>query len=218
MADAEFRISDALRSLGPALQPLLRWLNSEIAREIVPSECVDDNPAAALAQHLDRVADLTERLARSVSALNSDVVAYDQAGSADVQRAVDRMTSSVGDLIADCNEARRLYATGSFAPAPPLVAGAYRHALAEVAQWLERLVRVLADPAAEIARLRQSGPPYQIDVVLRLTAPPQMAALQQWAQRQASQSSTPGLWGHLSTAILGWGLASAMLGNDCDCG
>lgn len=219
MADDELRIPPALRKLGQALHPLLQRSQRELARPSVPTRQMVD-PPATLSRHCGRLSGLVEQLARSVEAMNLDVAANPQADDADVRRAVEGLTRCVDELIDACRDARGLYADGAAVEVPALLAGAHLHLLSEVTQWLGRLVRTVADPAAELARLGQTSPPYEIELALELTPAPQMVALQQWAQRQAPQPAPqpakPGLLAQLGVLVLTWGVASALFGNDCD--
>ncbi|HMO48672.1 MAG TPA: hypothetical protein PKB14_21940 [Rubrivivax sp.] len=216
MADDEFRLPPALRKLGQALQPLLLRSQRELARQAVPTRQMVD-PPASLSRHCGRLSGVIEQLTRSVENMNLDVAANPQADDADVRRAVEGLTRCVDELIDACRDARGLYAGGAAAETPALMAGAYLHLLVEVTQWLERLVRTTADPAAEIARLRLSSPPYEIELTLKLSPAPQLAALQQWAQQQAPQPAKPGLLAQLGVVVLVWGLGNALFGNDCGC-
>ena len=212
MAGDEFRISPALRKLGQELHPLLQRLYGELAGQVLPSTRVID-PAALLSRHLGRLTELADRLAQSAVQMNTEVAANPQAGAADVQRAAARLTHCVDEIIASCREVRSLRAGGTAKDMPTLLAGVYMHVLGETASWLERLVAAIADPSAEIARqgLSNSKSP-QIRLGLTLSAPPQMAALHQWAREHASQP----MWGTATSLLLGWGLVSALFGNDCD--
>ncbi|HRY89598.1 MAG TPA: hypothetical protein P5163_13905 [Rubrivivax sp.] len=215
MADDEFVISDALRSLGLALRPLLARLRSERELGMTPGQRVAD-PEATVSRHMGRLGDLVDRLAHQVRLMNEDVAANAHADAADVQRAVAGLTGVVDDLLDARRSARRLRPAGRGGEIAPLLVGAYDHVLTEVELWLSRLVRVLADPAAEIARLRQSGPPYEIELALKLTPAPQLAALHDWSIGRAAHKL--GFWGGVSALVLGWGLSGLFLGGGDDGG
>lgn len=216
MAVDEFRVCAPLRDLGHALQPLLRRLQFELTRPMAPTRPAAD-PTTILSQHLDRLSGSVQRLVRRVEDMEIDVAANPQAGEADVRRVVDGLTRCVDDLIDGCRDARSLRAGGAAADMPTLLAGAYLHLLGDIEQWLERMVRTLADPGAELARLRQASPPYEIELKLELTAAPQWAEIRQWAQQHAPQTRRIGFWDQLSALVLSWALVGALFGGGHDC-
>lgn len=213
-ADDEYVISDALRSLGLAMGPLLARLRSERELGMTPSQRVAD-PDTTVSRHMVQPGDLVDRLAHQVRLMNEDVAANAHAGAPEVRRAVGGLGGVLGDLLDARNAARDLRPTGRGGEIAPLLVGAYGHVLDEVELWLARLVRVLADPGAEIARQAPSGGPYEIELALKLPPAPQLAALRGWAMERAAHK--PGFWGGVSAIVPGWGLASLLFGGNGDC-
>lgn len=210
----ELVVPEPLRDLGQALQALLQRLRAELATNVVATTRVAD-PVATLSRHLHALPQLADRLVARLDDLNADVAANPQAGAADVQRAVGRLARCIDAFLEGLREAQSLRSGGAAAEMPLLLAGAYRHALGEIAQWLERIVNALADPAAEYAR--QGLPtdvPGQMHLALQLTAPPQMQGIHQWIGRQKSPRALS-LMDKASALVLGWALAGALF-NDCD--
>jgi len=215
--DNDVGMSAAIRDLGRSLRPLLQRLHSELASATVASRRASD-PVRVVSGHLHLLEQIPQRLTSSIHGLNADVLDNRDAVSIDVERAVGRLASCLDELLDGYREARSLRAIGPATEILPLLAGVYRHLLSEIAPWLERMVRVLADPATEIAKQGlSSSDTAEVDLILRLNIPPQLNELHQWARRQASQPAKPGSWGVLTSMLLGWGLASALVGGDCDC-
>lgn len=213
----DLNVPQYLRDLGRALQPLLQRLRFELATQVVASTVVAD-PIATLEGHFDALPQRIELLAVRVRDLNDDVAANPQASAADVQRAVGRLAECIDAFIADLRNARTLRSDGSAAEMPFLLVGMYRHTLGEVAQWLERIVNVLADPASEAARQHlPTDRPIEFNLALKLTEAPQVEGLRQWVRQQqpssaASPPRTLSLMDKVSVVVLGLALGAALSG------
>lgn len=182
----DLNVPETLRELGRALQPLRQRLRFELATQVVATTVLAD-PMATLERHLDALPQRIQLLAVRVRDLNDDVAANPQASAADVQRAVARLAAAVDDLVAGLRNARTLRSDGSAAEMPWLLVGMYHHVLGEVVSWLERIVSVLADPAAEAARQHlPTDRPIEFSFALQMTAAPQLEGLHQWIRRQQS--------------------------------
>ncbi len=213
----DLNVPEYLRELSRALQPLQQRLRAELATQAVATTVLAD-PMDTLSRHLDALPQRAQLLAVRVRDLNDDVAANPQARAGDVQRAVARLAAAVDDLVAGLRDARTLRSDGAAAEMPWLLVGMYHHVLGEVASWLERIVSVLADPAAEAARQRlPTDRPIEFSFALQMTAAPQLEGIQQWIQRQQSSCalSRPralNLMDKVSTVVLGLALGGWLAG------
>lgn len=215
--------------LGEAMRPLERRISGRLDMPVAP---VADVPGMneIVSNHLGALQDIVQRLPDRLAGLMADVVENEGVSDAEVYRAAGRLEASVDDLLAGYLGVRALRAFGTDAEARDLLAGVYRHTLAEIRDWIAELVAVLADP---IAALRKRGLPtsgaVELRLALRLTAAPQLAKLSQWTtSQQVSQptadyqpppASGLGFWGTLGTILLAWGIGGALFGgDDCECG
>ncbi len=215
--DDGFTASDPARHLGESLRPVLYRLRSELGSPIAASRQAS-NPVDILSRHLNRLQQLGERLEVSIGRLNAEVLDNPGFDNPTLQRAAGRLADCIEELTDGWHEARSLRPDGAAAEMPALLAGTYLHVLNEIEEWLGRLVRAFADPAAELARQgRPLSGPAEITLALKLTGPPQLRRLRQWAQRQHPALEL-GFWGTAGLALLGAGLFSALFsGGDCDC-
>ncbi|MBN8507858.1 MAG: hypothetical protein J0L57_04530 [Burkholderiales bacterium] len=214
--DDDFRMPDGVRELGEALRPVRYRLRSELARTVVASRQASD-PVDIVSRHLNRLQQIADRLETSIGRLNADVLGDPRVGNPALPRAVGRLADCVEELTDGWRDVRSLRPDAAAAEMPDLLAGTYRHVLNEIEEWLDRLLRVIADPTAELARQRsRSSGPAEITLALKLTAPPQVPQLVQLANRQ-SPALELGFWGTAGLALLGAGLFGSLFGGDCDC-
>lgn len=216
--------------MGEAMRPI--WLNvqAQLDRHVQPITAVADM-GELISQHFASLQNNIPRLTDRINRLIGDVVSNEDAGDADVYRAVGRFEAFLDDLLADYHAVRSLQVRGANVEARDLLAGVYRHFLAEVRDWLGELVETLADPMAAVAKrgLPTSGR-VELPLTLTLTAAPQLEGLSRWAKRQSvslsstqrstgqsSRKSGLGFWGTLGMVALGWGISEALFGDD-DCG
>ena len=207
--------------LGEAMSPVLVSLRSGIAQQLSAT-----TPVGAMIDvvsvSLNSLQGIVHRLNGQVNGLMSDVVAREDASDADVYRAVGRFDAFLDELLAEYQGLKRLSAYGADIEGRDLLVGAYRHTLVEIRDWLEDLVGTLADPQAALRRkgLPTSGP-VEIPLTLHLTGAPELAALGRWGERQSGVFSSSrnlglGFWGTVGALALGWGIGSALFGDD-DC-
>jgi len=208
--------------LGEAMTPVLVKLRNEIAQPISATAPVG-SMIDVISAGLNSLQSIVHRLNGQVNALMSDVVAKEDASDADVYRAVGRFEAFLDDLLSEYQGLKRLNAYGADIEGRDLLAGAYRHTLAQIQGWLQDLVDTLADPQTALRRkgLPTSGP-VEIPLTLHLTGAPELAALGRWGERQSgvfssSHNSGLGFWGTVGALALGWGIGNALFGDD-DCG
>lgn len=208
--------------LGEAMTPVLVKLRTEIAQPISATAPVG-SMIEVISAGLNSLQSIVHRLNGQVNALMSDVVAKEDASDADVYRAVGRFEAFLDDLLSEYQGLKRLHAYGADIEGRDLLAGAYRHTLAQIQGWLQDLVDTLADPQAALRRkgLPTTGP-VEIPLTLHLTGAPELVALGHWGERQSgvissSRNSGLGFWGTVGALALGWGIGNALFGDD-DCG
>jgi len=220
--------------LGEAMRPLGRKISAELDMPVAPVADVY-GMNEIVSNHLAGLQEIVQRVPDRLAGLMADVVDNEEAGDAEVHRAVGRLEASVDDLLAGYRGVRELRAFGPDGVARDLLADVYRHTLEEIWSWIAELVDVLADP---LAALGKRGLPtcgtVELPLKLTLTAAPQLAELSRCLRGQrvapafplarppavAGQppEAGPGFWGTLGTLILAWGLGNALFGNDdCDC-
>lgn len=202
--------------LGQALRPL--WVRLA-TRLDAPAGSASGTPDMAqfLARHLEAMRGACMRLEDRTRGVTDDVLSNEAASDADVQHAASRLTAVVDELLDGQREVRASSVHGANAEARDLLAGAYRHLLVEIRDWLGEVVEALADPLAAARRRGLAlDEPVELTLALRLTPAPQLAALARWARRQPG-STRLSLWETIGVLALGWGIGNALFGNHDDC-
>ncbi len=200
--------------LGQALRPVCATLAARLDAPPAGTAAAPDM-AALLSHHLQAMRGACERLEARVRDLMDDVLANEAASDADVQRSAARFAVVVEDLLDGHRDVRASNARGDDVQARDLLAGAYRHLLVEIRDWLGEVVAALADPLAA-ARRRGIAPdgPIELEFALRLTPAPQLAALASWARRHSARL---GLWDTIGLLAVGWWVGNALFGGSDDC-
>lgn len=143
----------------------------------------------------------------------------------EVGRLVGRLEQVLGDFVEVWREIQSATDGPAAGEERRLLAEIFRHYLTQLADWLDRLVLVIADPRAEVDRqglpLVDGG---TVTVTLSLGQPPEMARLLElaagWSRAPAGEPpppgapARPGLLAHLAAIVLGFGVAGALSGRD----
>lgn len=206
-----------LQVLGEALKPVWKRLDNRLGQPSVPATPVQ-GMIEVISSHLDYLQVAVRPLASRVEALMSDVVANEGVSDAEVYRAVGRFEAPLDDLVDHLQEAGSLAVYGVDIEARDCLVGVYRHALAEIRDWLKDLVESLEDP---VAAARAKGIPIEGQVelpfTLTMTSAPELEQLNAWMSRQASavrQKGGLGFWGTVGAMALGWGIGHALFDDD----
>ncbi len=211
-------IPPQLTILGQALRPCLAKLNSRLDTPVLPCAYVADG-VSALQGGLDRLQNLTTGLNDQFEQLMRDILANENACDADVYRNAGRFEAYLDRFLDERDAVRRQILAADFAEARDLLAGAYRHTLVEIRDWLAQFIDILNDPLAELRRrgLPTTGP-VELPLALTLTSSPEIARLDAWAKRKQSLQGKVehlGFWGVLGAAGLGYLIADALFDDDC---
>jgi hypothetical protein len=201
--------------LEQALRPVYATLVARLDAPPAGTAAVSDM-VALLSIHLEAMRAACGRLEARISDVMNDVLANDAAGDAVVQRSAARFAAVVEDLLDGHRDVRVSVVHGDDAQARDLLAGAYRHLLVEIRDWLGEVVEALADPQA-VARRRGLAldDPIELELNLRLTPAPQLGALARWARRHPARL---GPWEKVALLAIGWWAGSALFGDNDDCG
>lgn len=160
-------------------------------------------------------------LARIVGHGLGDVVQRKDASEVQIFAAVRDFEQSLEALLAGYRLVLAVKVHGEDEQLRSWVEGMYRHTLGEVACWLDELVCALDDPAGTLVK---RGLPLEgrvdIPLELKLTAPPQVAQIVAWSdkQRMAGGEKSKGI-GFLATLGLiwmGWEIGEQLFGGDED--
>jgi hypothetical protein len=173
--------------MGNALRLTLERLERGMRRPVASHRAVD-NMLDLVQHHLRAIGEHVDRLSQGVDGLMTEVVSFESASDAVVYRAVGRFEAHLDAMLAGLQSVRSLHnAFGADIRARDLLGAAYDHLLAEVRDWLMSLVVTIADPFAALQRrgLSTTGP-IELSVTMKLTPPPEFAALLQWGREQYS--------------------------------
>ena len=176
-----------LTSLGEALRPVCRKLESRLEAPTRRVEVLSDRPGLDdfLSFHLQQLLKAAHRLVAEINGALGDAASNEQAGQPEMYRAVGRIEVVIDELLAGYDQARladvqeagsESWTVGpddSMALGEPtqasraldLLARSYRHTLIEIRDWLAELLDSIADP---VAALKKRGLPTSGTVKLRL--------------------------------------------------
>ena len=201
-------------TLGSAMRPMLskleaRMMDTPTHRTVAKYDMVD-----AMSDQIDKLSGTTSGLVTKVNILG-DVLST--AGTdAEIHRTVGGIEVYLDDLLAQRFEVLRWHAVGSDARALDLLAGVYRHLLTEIRDWLEELIKTIADPLAAVKRrgLPTSGS-VDLHLMLTLTEAPQLAALHRWVERnhRPAGKSNLGLLGTVGAVVVGIAIGGWLFGD-----
>ena len=204
-----------LTRMGHIMHPVLRRLEDALSELPCPTEPVLIM-LDTIRNTLNGLGDAISRLTDATNALMSDVVANEQAEDPDIYRAVWRFDQALQEIVRSFRKINRLSAVGSDSVARDLLAGACRHWLLEIREWLQDLVDTLSDPLAALHRknLPTTGP-VVIPLDLKLTSPPELGALQRWGESAApSPGRGRGILNTVGDISLGFLIGHALWGGD----
>jgi hypothetical protein len=205
--------------LGEAMRPVWRRVHEKLERPAFPTVPVG-NMVGVASDSLHRFVRTIPVLSQRIDDLMRDVVANEAAREVDVYRSVGRFEAVVDDLLVDYRQIQSLQTASSDRTLQELLAGAFRHALTEIRDWLAELVMTLEDP---VGAVKKRGLPTTGHVVLpltlTLTEAPQIKELNRWVQHRAVPAASPsrpplGFWGTVAAVALGWGIGNALFGDD----
>ncbi len=219
-----FHVPPQLVLLGSALAPVAEGLQRELRRRVRSSGQVFEVPED-LTRHLGLLETALSHLEPRPSDLMKSVINNEHATAFDAGRAAGRLEQVLSEFT-DAYLEVRLRCTGPTDPqARELLIGIYRHFLTQISLWLNRVVRAIEQPQAEISQQGLTAHDGMVlPVNLELTTPDQMQALRDLIQRLApvaeepQHASTmapdrpPSLLDKASALALALGLVSAVRG------
>jgi hypothetical protein len=171
-------------------------LQREIRRRVRSSGRVFEMPED-LTRHLGLLETALSHLEPRPGDLMKSVINNEHATAIDAGRAAGRLEQVLSEFT-DAYLDVRLACTGPTHPqARELLIGIYRHFLTQISHWLNRIVRAIEQPQAEISQ--QGLVPHDgmvLSMNLNLTTPVQMHALRDLIQRLAPLAEKPR---HVST-------------------
>ena len=150
--------------------------------------------------HLRVIGEGVHRLSTGIDTLMTEVIAFEAASDVLVYRAVGRFDACLDDLVGGLESVQTIDATGTDQRALNFLAGAYRHLLKEVRDWLAELMDAITDP---LAALKRRGLPttgsIELPITLKLTPVPQLEGLLRWGQMHgahlpAAERERLGFW------------------------
>jgi hypothetical protein len=168
---------------GKALKPVAKNLRQVLAYEFKSSGStfvvLDD-----LAYHSGVIsrglAHVSERFDNLVNVFLKDLTA----GEADAYRSAGRFEQVLSEFVDGYQLAKKTHASPETDQPRALIIGVYRHHIREMCDWIEELVAVVENPRLA---MEKRGIPLsenvEVSVELRLTTPPEMAALQALAEQ-----------------------------------
>jgi hypothetical protein len=208
-------IPPRLTTLGSALRPCLAKLQRCLAGQVRPDIGIDDG-IAWLQSGLGRLQTNAAGLHNQFEQLTREILANKGASDANVYRGAGRFEAYLDGFLDDRDSVRRTIAPGELAEARDLLAGAYRHTLVEIRDWLSRFISILDGPLAEARRqgLSANGP-IELELTLTLTAAPEMVRLSAWADRKREKINNVGFWSLLGGLAIGALFLDGIIDNDC---
>ena len=210
--------------LGEALRPLLLELQTRMVVSVRRDLSVSD-VAGEVADHLDEMEDTVSDLAAKVDSLGE--LLSREGPITGIHRAAGGLEVYLDTLLTRYSEVRRWRAGASDQHARRLLAGAYRHLLTEIRDWMDELIETIDDPLAAVRRrgLPTSGS-VEIPLTLTLTEAPQLAELHDWLESellgaggygpQPAPAEKPGLGflGTVAAVALGFGIGEWLFGGE----
>ncbi len=218
MADDDEIVPRRMRVLGEALQPVLEGLRRRIASP-EPAQLPQGADAHTQVELLtEQFQQATTRLEQRIGAFMDEVIHAPAARDADVYRSVARFEAALETLLHGHETACAMAADPVWWEAhypAGLLKAVYRRLLDEIAEWLEPLVRALADPLAELQRrgLPACGR-VELDMRLVASTAPESYELANWiSSRRRKASGGPSLLNTLGVALVGWKIGDALFGD-----
>jgi len=178
------QVPHRVKVMGSALRPTLERLERTMRQPLSPHQAVD-NILDLVQYHLRAIGEHIDQLSKGVDSLMTKVISCESASDTDVYRAVGRFEAHLDAMLAGLQRVRSLNPCGADLRARDLLEGAYCHLLAEIRNWLIHLVSTIANPLTALQRrgLPTTGP-IELEVTLKVTPPPQFAALLQWGRER----------------------------------
>ena len=210
--------------LGEALRPLLLKLQAQMHTPVRRDLPVSD-VAGEVADHLGEMDDTVSDLAAKVDSLGE--LLSREGPIAGIHRAAGGLEVYLDTLLTRYSEVRRWRADTSDQHARRLLAGAYRHLLTELRDWMDELIETIDDPLAAVRRRGlPTGGSVEIPLTLTLTEAPQLAELHDWLESellgagsyglQPAPTEKPGLGflGTVAAVALGFGIGEWLFGGE----
>jgi hypothetical protein len=204
------QVPHRVKVMGSALQPTLERLDRTMRQPISPHRAVD-NILDLVQHHLRAIGEHVDRLSQGVDSLMTKVINCESASDTNVYRAVGRFEAHLDAMLTGLQRVRSLNPCGADLRARDLLDGAYCHLLTEVRNWLINLVSTIANPLTALRRrgLPTTGP-IELEVTLKVTPPPQLAALLQWGREKYDilpkvEQQQHGFWkgaGHVAMGVV----------------
>lgn len=201
----------SVKALGHALAPLSQRIHAvltEVRQELVLGKSSIESVEHALEK-------LQEWLAALDTIINHDIAALvegsDTEGVFNAYRIAGKLESNLEAMLA----AYRRY-EGSDEYPYRLLAAIHRHTLTEIVDWIDEVIEVIDYPSYALQRRRlPTRGQVELELALRLTPAPELAALEQYyrtmdidRRHSATQRRGPGLWGWAAAIGLGLWLGS----------
>ena len=215
-------LSPRVIALGEALRPISLKLHTQMGTPTRRTLAVYDL-VGSIWSHLDGLGSTVGELETKVRALGRLVSG--EGSDADIYRTAGGLEVYIDNLLESCAEIRQWRLGASDAPARDLLAGIYLHVLAEIRDWIDEMLEVIADPVAALERrgLPTSGH-VELQLDLILTEAPQLAELRRWAERNitvdhvlpSAPAGKPGLGfcGTVVAAVLGFAIGGFLFGDE----
>lgn len=186
-----FHVPPQLVLLGSALAPVAEGLQRELRRRVRSSGRVFEVPED-LTRHLGLLETALSHLEPRPGDLMKSVINNEHATAIDAGRAAGRLEQVLSEFTEAYFDVR-LTCTGPTHPqARELLLGIYRHFLTQISHWLNRVVRAIEQPQAEISQQGLDAHDGMVlSVNLNLTTPVQMQALRDLIQRLVPLAEEP---------------------------
>lgn len=110
------------------------------------------NMAAVASDYIDKLVRTIPVLSHRIDDLMRDVVANEAAREVDVYRSVGRFEAAIDDLLLVYQQFQSLQPAPGDRRLQELLAGAFRHMLTEIRDWLAELVMTLEDPIGAVKK------------------------------------------------------------------
>ncbi len=204
--------------LGEALQPLLRKVEARLnepARPVGAGESFVD-----FGQHaLNRLGDGVGRLCDEANGVLKEIVGAADVPEAKVYRAAGRFEVVLDELLECYAELREARPHAAHARGHRLLVAVFRHALAQVRDWLRDVVDTAADPL-EVVKRRGLPTHGEVTVTLSLdfTAPKELDEFNDWMaaeeERAEAEHRRRGVWSGVTALVAGIFLGGLFFGDD----
>ena len=211
-------LSPTLRALCEAAERLLKKLPEGSERGQTPGSSVaaPADLVEAMHDHAMRYHDLLGQIGDEITRL--DYLVGGEAAAAEVFSSVGRIEVILNHTRGNLDEVLAWRDDPKAKLVRGLLADMHRHLFDQIRGGLREMAEALREP---VAALEKRGLPTTGEVTLRFhfefTAPPQLAALEAWAKRQARrrqarpEEKSDDLWGCLGAVLLGTLLAALLV-------